>query len=320
MPAGSEALQNNARKGIIFVIAGMFCISANDMLIKHLSGNYPLHEMVFVRSVFGLMISLIIVQFEGGFTILRTNRVGLQTLRGLLMVMANLTFFSALAVVPLAEATAIFFVAPLFITLMSIFFLGEKVGPRRFIAVAVGFAGVLAMLRPGSAHSSGSPGTLVLLLPVAAAFGYAAVQILTRKLGVSSKASALAVYMQLTFIAVSGGFWFVTGDGRYGEGQDSEILIFLLRAWTWPSASDWPLFGLLGLLSALVGYTISQAYRSADAATIAPFEYVALPMSIFWGWAMFGELPGLRVMFGVLLIAGSGLYVFLRERKKSGPG
>jgi len=243
MPAGSEALQNNARKGIIFVIAGMFCISANDMLIKHLSGNYPLHEMVFVRSVFGLMISLIIVQFEGGFTILRTNRVGLQTLRGLLMVMANLTFFSALAVVPLAEATAIFFVAPLFITLMSIFFLGEKVGPRRFIAVAVGFAGVLAMLRPGSAHSSGSPGTLVLLLPVAAAFGYAAVQILTRKLGVSSKASALAVYMQLTFIAVSGGFWFVTGDGRYGEGQDSEILIFLLRAWTWPSASDWPLLG-----------------------------------------------------------------------------
>lgn len=320
MPLDAQTPQNNARKGIVFVVVGMVCISANDMLIKHLSGDYPLHEMVFVRSAFGLLISLIIVQFEGGFASLRTNQIGLQTLRGMLMVMANLTFFSALAVVPLADATAIFFVAPLFITLMSIFFLGEKVGPRRFLAIAVGFAGVVVMLQPGAARPISAPGTLVLLLPVAAAFGYSAVQILTRKLGISTKASALAVYMQLSFIAVSGGFWIVTGDGRYAESQDSEILIFLLRAWTWPSSSDWPLFALLGLLSALVGYSLSQAYRSADAATIAPFEYVALPMAIFWGWAVFGELPGLRVILGVLLIAGSGLYVFLREQKKATAG
>jgi len=217
----------------------------------------------------------------------------------------------------LADATALFFVAPLFITILSIPFLGERVGARRLGAVLVGFVGVLIMLRPGATGVDTAPDRTILFLPIFAAFAYACMQILTRRLGVESKASAMAVYLQGTFIAVSLGFWAIAGDGRFAEGLENESAVFLLRAWTWPDREDWLLFLVLGLMSAVIGYSLSQAYRSADAATIAPFEYVALPLSILWGWIVFGHLPDLWVLSGISLIASAGVYVFLREKKKA---
>lgn len=289
------------------------CISINDMLVKHLSGDYPLHQMVFVRSAIGICFSFAILQFEGGLKMLRTNRAGLHALRGLCIVAANMAFFAALAVIPLADATALFYVAPLFITLLSIPFLGERVGARRIAAVLVGFLGVLIMLRPGVESVDAAPSRLVLLLPVVAAFAYAMMHILTRRLGAESTASAMAIYLQFTFIAVSSAFWLVAGDGRFAAGVEDKSLIFLLRAWVWPEQGDIPAFVVLGLMSAIIGYSLSQAYRSAAAATIAPFEYAALPLAIFWGWAVFGEFPDAWVLMGIALIAGAGVYVFLRE-------
>ena len=309
--------ENNPGLGIFFITLGMGCISINDMLIKQLSGDYPLHQMVFVRSAIGIMFSLVILQFEGGFRLLRTNRVWLHLLRGLCIVAANMAFFAALAVIPLADATALFFVAPLFITILSIPFLGEKVGARRLGAVVVGFLGVLIMLRPGATDTGPAPDRAILLLPIFAAFAYACMQILTRRLAVASKASAMAIYIQGVFIVVSLLFWAVAGDGRYVQGVENESAIFLLRAWVWPAREDLAVFLVLGLMSAVIGYSLSQAYRQADAATIAPFEYVALPLSIFWGWTVFGDLPDLWVLSGITLIAASGLYVFARESRRA---
>lgn len=319
MASTDGTLQNSARRGIAFIILGMFCISVNDMQIKRLSGDYPLHQMVFVRSVIAITFSMVMIQFEGGWKILRTERPVLHLVRGLTVVVSNMAFFAALAVIPLADATAMFFVAPLFITLLAIPLLGEKVGARRIGAVLVGFLGVLVMVRPGMDRPEGGPGMLVLLLPVLAAFTYAMMQILTRKLGGNSKASAMAFYIQATFIMVSLGFWLVAGDGRYAQGQGNEVLFFLLREWVWPEAADWPWFILLGLMAAVIGYSLSAAYKVANASTIAPFEYVALPMAIFWGWVVFGTLPDVWVVIGIVLIAGSGLYVFLREKVKARP-
>ena len=318
MTQTSAAGHENVRRGIGFILLGMTAISVNDMLIKQLSGGYPLHQMVFIRSAIGICISLILVQFEGGFRILKTDRPWLHLLRGLLVVFSNLAFFAALSVLPLAETTTLFFVAPLFITLLSIPLLGEKVGIRRIGAVLVGFLGVIVMFRPAE-NAGGLSGGMVLLLPVFAALTYAGMQILTRKLGVKSQASAMAVYIQFTFLIVSSGFWLVAGDGRYADDLDTEILVFLLRAWNWPSATDWVWFILLGAVSGVVGYSLSQAYRSAAAATIAPFEYIALPLAIFWGWVIFGDLPDTRGLIGAALIAGSGIYVFLRERLRARP-
>ncbi|MEM8775336.1 MAG: DMT family transporter [Pseudomonadota bacterium] len=313
----AETAQNRPLVGISFICAAMLAISVNDMLIKWLSGDYPLHQIVFTRSIIGIMISLIIVHFEGGWRILKTSQPGWHALRGILIVIANMTFFAALAVLPLGEATALFFVAPLIITLLSVPVLGEKLGPLRISAVLVGFLGVLIMTQPWSGSGARLAPLYIYLLPLIGAFTYAANQVLTRKLGVRSKASAMAVYIQMAFIIVSVGFFVVAGDGRYAEGLSDQSLIFLLRAWTLPEGTDVWLFLGLGAVSAVVGYTIAQAYRVANPATVAPFEYVGLPLAIFWGWVFFADLPSGIVLLGIALIFGSGLFVFLREHQKN---
>lgn len=302
--------------GISFIVLAMVAISVNDMLIKQLSGGYPLHQLVFVRSIIGIFFTAIMLHFEGGWRELKTKNPGLHALRGIIIVISNMTFFTALAVITLAEATALFFVAPLFITLLAIPILGEKVGPMRLGAVLVGFVGIMIMVQPWSAGSERTASIGVLLLPVIAAITYALNQVLTRKLGVASKASAMAIYIQGMFIIVSSLFYLVAGDGRYAVGLESESLQFLLREWIWPAHGDLWLFIALGLASAVIGYTISQAYRMADAATVSPFEYTGLPLAIFWGWLLWGEFPSPTVMLGIILIVGAGLFVFWRERQK----
>ena len=304
---------NNPALGIICIVLGMTAITVNDMLKKLLSDGYPLHQMVFLRSIIAVAFSLGMVQLEGGWKILRTDKPFWHLARGLLLVVSNLSFFAALAVLPLADATALFFVAPLFITLLSIPILGEKVGIRRISAVLVGFAGVLVMQRP---WESGGSDKLVMLLPVLAAFTYALCQILARRLGASAKASAMAAYIQGIFIVVSIGFYVVAGDGRFAAGVENESLRFLLKPWRWPDGNDGLLFLFLGLLSAVIGYSISQAYRLAPPATVAPFEYVAMPLAVLWGWLVWDYLPSMQILGGIVLIMGAGLYVFVRERKR----
>ena len=312
-----QTSQNRAGAAIAFVLIGMLCISFNDLTIKRFSADYPLHQTVFLRSGIGILFSLILVRYEGGLSILRTRQPGWHAFRGLMIVIANMSFFAALATLPLAEATALFFVAPLFITLMSIPILGEKVGPLCLFAVLIGFVGVVIMQRPWESADALNAPRIVLLLPVLAALTYALNQILTRRLGVEAKASAMAVYIQASFVVVSVLFYIVAGDGRFAEGMENESLIFLLRAWTWPTPQDWPYFIILGVNSAGIGYCLSQAYRLADAATVAPYEYIGLPLSVFWGWLIFSDLPELEVWIGIALILGSGLFVFLREQQKS---
>lgn len=310
-------VQNNATLAIAFIFGGILAISVNDMLIKQLSDGYPLHEIVFVRSALGLIFSIALVQMEGGWRILKTRRPFLHIIRGLLIVAANMSYFAALAALPLADATALFFAAPLFITLLSIPILGEKVGLMRMSAVFIGFLGVVIMQRPWAGQGSLEVSRLVLLLPVFAALMYALNQLMTRKLGVDSKASALSVYIHAAFIVVSLGFFAVAGDGRFATGTEDPSMQFLLRAWIWPAASDWWVMLGMGANAAVIGYCLSQAYRLADAATVAPFEYIGLPMAVFWGWIVFAELPLWEVWAGMALILGSGLFVFLRERQKS---
>jgi S-adenosylmethionine uptake transporter len=144
-------------------------------------------------------------------------------------------------------------------------------------------------------------------------------QVLTRKLRLSAPASAMAIYIQAMFIVASALVWLAVGDGRYVDAVENESLIFLLRPWIWPAEEDLWLFAVLGLSSAAVGYCLSQAYRLADAAVIAPFEYVNLPLAVFWGWLVFAEVPGVNAALGIAMIAGAGLYVFLRERRRALP-
>ncbi|MEY3003312.1 MAG: hypothetical protein RLZZ491_488 [Pseudomonadota bacterium] len=299
-------------RAILFILLGVLCGSLNDMGIKLLSGDYPLHQMIFVRSVVGVAISLVFLHLEGGLVLLRSPRPGLHLLRAGLVVFSNMTFFAALAVMPLGAATALFFVAPLFITLLAIPVLGEPVGRHRITAVLVGLLGVAVMMAPGV--DWGDIGRISLLLPVAAAMFYAGMQVLTRKLGAYTAASAMALYIQLTFLSVSALFFIVAGDGRFAQDMTHPAALFLLRAWIWPDPGDLWVFGMLGLMSAMIGYCMGMAYKLGNASVVASYEYAALPLALLWGWLIFGEVPRSVVWLGVTLIAGAGLYVFARER------
>lgn len=304
--------QRNARTmGILCLFGAVALLSASDSIIKWLSPSYALHEIMLVRAVVALSITMVIVQLEGGLRILKTRRPGLHMLRGFLLALANMFFFLGLAAMPLADTVAIFFVAPLFISALSYVVLGERVDPIRWLAVIVGLIGVIVMLRPGFGMVS-----LAALLPLCAAFAYACMQMLTRKLGMSAKAATLSFYIQVTFLLVSAASGLAIGDGRFSDGANT-TLAFLLRAWTWPTHWDLALMSLCGVLIAFGGYLLSQAYRVAEAAAVAPFEYTALPFAIFWGYQLWGDWPDAVTFVGIALIVGGGLVVFYREARQA---
>lgn len=297
-----------ARLGAICAAVAVVFFSINDVAIKFLSGGYALHQVVLIRSVIGLLIIVfVIAPLTSGWAVARTRKLKMHMLRGLCVVLANMTFFLGLAAMPFADAVAIFFISPLVITLFSVLFLGEVVGPRRWAAIAVGFIGVLVMMRPGTQAFQ-----VASLLPLVAAFCYAGIHIITRRIGGTESAATMAFYIQIMFIIVGVLFGLVVGDGRFGDLSDPS-LAFLLRAWRWPVPADYPIFLVIGVGIAVAGYLISQAYRVAEASYVAPFEYLALPMSVIWGMTVFDEFPDGRDYFGMVLILGAGLFTIWRE-------
>jgi drug/metabolite transporter (DMT)-like permease len=294
--------------GVLCALTASFAFTLNDVGIKFLSGDYPLHQVVLIRASVAIFITLtIMIPLEGGYHLLRTKHIRLHLLRGAFVVAANMLFFLGLTEIPLSEATAIFFVSPLIITLFSVIFLSEKVGPWRWIAVGMGLVGAVVMLRP-----TPSSFQLAGLLPVGSAFCYASLHILTRKIGATEKASTMSFYIQLTFVTVSIFMGLAVGDGRYGI-QDSASLEFLLRPWVWPTQYDFLVMAGVGAASAVGGYFISQAYRLSEAALIAPIEYVALILAVFWGIVIFNEWPDTVAWTGMALILGGGLLMLWRE-------
>ncbi|MDA9228786.1 DMT family transporter [Rhodobacteraceae bacterium] len=298
----------NLKLGVICAIGASLCFSLNDMVIKFFSGDYALHQVVLTRSLIGMVFTLaILIPLEGGLKNLKTKRPILHILRGFCVVMANMLFFLGLASMPIAEATAVFFIAPLAITAFAVFFLGEKVGLRRWVAVSLGLVGVLIMLKPGSESIR-----LIALLPAGAAICYALLHTLTRKIGLTESASTMSFYIQLTFIFVSATIGLLVGDGRY-HGTGNPSLDFIFRQWTVPSTFDLSLMCVIGITSALGGYLISQAYRVAEANKIAPFEYINMPLAVVWGGLIWGHWPDIPAWIGISLILGAGLYVVFRE-------
>ena len=150
------------------------------------------------------------------------------------------------------------------------------------------------------------------LLPLAAAFGYASLHIMTRHLGRTESSAALSFYIQVTFVGAAALFGLALGHGQFA-GDHGPSLEFLFRGWIWITTADMPLLVLIGLTSALGGFFISYAYRTSEAAIVAPFEYVAMPVAILMGYVIFDELPELSDWIGIALIIGGGLFLLWRE-------
>ena len=304
---------------IVALIVAMSALSVQDVLVKQLSSTYPLSQIVYVRSLIGIFITAALLHFDGGLTALRTKTPGLHILRGVLIVVANMTYFAAIVVLPIAEATAVFFVAPLLITLLAAVLLNEGFGPRRLVAIILGFVGVLLIVFSATSGVARPVHWSTYLLPLASAIVYAFAQIITRHIGPTSKTSALALYLHLVFVCVAATTGLAFGDGQYAHGIENFGLLFLLRAWQPPTAEDWLLFIGIGVLIGMVFYLLSYAYRAADAGAIAPFEYVAMPLAVFWGWFIWNEIPSALSALGIIFIAVSGGFVFLSERRRAHP-
>lgn len=303
--------------GILAAMGAATCFSIIDMLFKFLSGDYPLYEVVFIRSVVALAVLLgILMPLEGGFHLIRTRKLKLHLLRSTAVLFANLCFFTGLAIMPLAEAVAIAFATPLVVTLLSVVFLKETVGPWRWGAIAGGFIGILVIMRPGAATFQAAA-----ILPLLGACGYATLHVLTRSAGGTEKAATLSFYPTFGFLVVSSLVGLVLGGGQLATGGESPALDFIFRAWKWPASQDWIYFVGVGLAGSVGGYLVSQAYRLCEATLIAPFEYVAMPLAIVWGVMFFEEWPELPVWIGSGLIIGSGLVSVWREtRRNRAPG
>ncbi|MCZ4352607.1 DMT family transporter [Roseovarius aestuarii] len=303
-----DTTSKNNQIGALCAIGSVVCFSFNDMGIKFLSGGYALHQVIFLRSLVGLAIFLAVVMpFSGGLSVMRTRRLKAHLMRGCFVVFANMSLFLGLAAMPLADAIAVFFVSPLLITIMSVFILGETVGPRRWMAIAVGLIGVLIIVRPGT-----SAFQLASLLPALAALLYGSMHMMTRKIRDTESAATMVFYILIVFLIASGLFGLLLGHGRF-EADTHPSLSFLLRAWSPVSARDAWIITLLSVTGIAGSLLVSQAYRLSEAAFAAPFEYVSMPLAIMWGITVFGTWPTWNAWAGIMLILGSGLFMLWRE-------
>ena len=297
-------------QGILCLVGALGSLTVSDSIIKWLSPDMALHQITLLRSCFALLAVLLFVQLGAGLRSLKTSRPVLHLLRGSLLVLANMFFFIGLAAMPLAETVVLFYTAPLFICVLSQPLLGEKVGLRRWFVIGAGMLGAIIMLRPGSDVFQG-----VSLLPIMAALCYAAMTIMTRKLGLRESAGALTFYIQVAFILISALLGLIIGDGAY-DVYDNASLGFLLRAWHWPSLAQWQLLLVCGLIVAAGGFLISQAYRLGEAPAVAPFEYASLPFALVVGYYLWGDWPDWHAFAGTGLIIGSGLLVAYLENRE----
>ena len=226
---------------------------------------------------------------------------------------SNATYFLGLAALPLADAAAIGFVAPLLLTMLSVVVLREKVGWHRWGAVVVGLVGVVVMLRPeGQFHWAA---VLVLI----SALCYAITQTMTRMFRDTESAVTINFYTQVAFIVLSAGMGLWTGDGHLAGSSDAS-LAFLFRPWAMPPMGDWIYFVGTGVSVAIGGLLMAQAYRMNETALVAPFEYTSMPLAVIWGLIFFGTFPDLQGWIGIALIIGAGLYTLYREARRHRAG
>ena len=308
MTQNSSKMSSNVM-GVGFLVLSMFIISLQNIAIKWIGGDYSVLEIVTIRSLVALPITLLFYRLEGQRGLPTTRQHKLEYIRGGLLFFSYTAFMMGLAALPLADIEAIRFSAPLMITFLSVVILGEKVGPRRWMALIIGFVGVLLVVRPGS--TTFNLGSVFILISVLL---YALTVIVTRRLQSTDSSATMAYYGSLVYLVAA--LVLAPLPAIVGEISDPHPSIaFLVRAWNMPTIIDLVIMAGLGLVWAGWMYAMSRAYSLAQASVIAPFEYVSLPINVLWGFLIWHEIPTWMTLAGAALTLFSGMYVLYRERK-----
>jgi len=296
--------------GAAILVFGLFLFSLQDIIIKFFSDQYSVLQIVFIRGVVSMaVIGLMIKIFWRGMPFL-SCRPGIAFARGLSGFFSYLTYYLAVAAMPLAEVVAIVFTMPLFVTAMSALILGEKVGIRRWSAVVVGFIGVLIILSP-----KGEFNTLAVILAFIASITYAVQTTITRFLSSYDKPLTLAFNSILVFTCASGVLSLLLLGGVISVTSEHASLTFFARDWRMPEPTHLALMIFLGVNGAAGFYCLSKAYCSAEASAIAPFEYTYIIWAIVFGFVFWNEVPGVTTIIGVLILISSSLYIWYREHQ-----
>jgi len=289
-PAAAAAAEPRAEvlQGIGLITLAMALLSAMDAVVKWLSPDYSTIQLMFFRSVFAFLPLAPLVLRDGWAGSLRTQRLGTHALRSLFGISALGCFFWSLSLLPLADATAITFAAPLFVTALSLPLLGEVVRARRWTAVAVGFLGVLVMVQPGVGVFQPAA-----LLPLATALFLALMVIQVRKLTRTDSNTTIVLYYTIMSTLVTGA-----------------VVPFY---WVTPGLTDFLLLAAIGVLGGLGQLALTAAFRRAEASILAPFDYTAMVWAVLFGFLVWGELPASNIWLGVAIVIASGIYIIYRE-------
>lgn len=300
---------NSNVRGIGFLILAMFIISLQSIAVKGLGGDYPVLEMVVLRNLVALPFTLFFFRYEGKRGLPTTKQFKREFIRGIFLFLSYTTFMMGLAALPLADVESIRFSGPMMITILSVFMLGEKVESSRWLALIVGFVGVLLIVRPGSATFN--IGSIFILISV---LFYALTVMSTRKLQATDSSATMAFYSSLVYLAAA--LILVPLTLVIGELPDAPPSIaFLFRDWTMPTLLDGVIMCGLGLVWAGWTYFMARAYSLAQASVAAPFEYLSLPINVMWGFAIWREIPTRMTLAGAALTLLSGMFILYLDRR-----
>ncbi|HQF31789.1 MAG TPA: DMT family transporter [Hyphomicrobiales bacterium] len=296
MPPTAPALQIEPLQGIALKILSALVFTVMMAMIKYVSSRVPTGEVMFARSFFGMMPIVFVMLSRGEMRrALKTENPTGHVFRGLVGVSSMFCSFLALGYLPLPDATAIGYAAPLVTVVLSALILQETIRIYRWTAVIVGFAGVLLMLSPHlGAASAGSGSALGAGFALAGAVLAAGAMITVRHLTRTETTSAIVFYFSATASVLA--------------------LATLPFGWVVPSFSDALVLVGIGLVGGIGQIFLTQSYRYADASTVAPFEYTTMLWSLAIGYMVFGDMPGIEILVGAAIVIAAGIFVILRER------
>jgi drug/metabolite transporter (DMT)-like permease len=276
-------------RGIAMILASTVFLGTSDVTAKYLSHTLPAVEIAWLRFLVFAMIMVPAMIPGSPLFALRTGCFNLQIMRGAALLGSSLFFISGLRYLPIAEASATGFVSPIFVTALSIVFLSEKVGVRRWIATAVGLLGVLVILRPGSGAFHPAA-----LFPIVSALCWAGTLIMTRMMSGSERAITTMTYSSIVGVLI--------------------LSLLVPFVWVTPSWQDILLGVFIGIASTAGQWIVVLAFRYADASVLAPFQYIQLLWVSVFGFLIFSEIPDIWTVSGAAFIIASGLYTAHRER------
>lgn len=302
-----DAVTDNVPLAVGVILFTVFALSLGDALVKLTSGTFALWQIFVLRSLIAIPVLLAVLRVGRPAALRIPAAPGWVALRSLLLVAMWVIYYLSLPHVPLPAAAAAYYTLPIFITLFSAAFTGDRVGRGGWLAVLLGFGGVVLILRPAAADFNAYA-----LLPILSAMLYAAAMILTRTRCRAAHPLALSLALNLAFVLVGGAATILVAALPDGARQG-----FLLAPWAAMGAAEWRAIGLMAAAILVGSLGAAIAYQTAPPATVGTFDFAYVGFSVVWSAAFFAELPGPVAVLGMALIVGAGV-IALRSRRDGG--